>query len=95
MVSASHGTLQPGAWGDLTAVALAAPPFAAAGEPEAAVAWSATASDVVFTAVAGRVVYTRGDWPGVRMELEREAYERAASAASASRRARAGGILGR
>jgi 5-methylthioadenosine/S-adenosylhomocysteine deaminase len=85
------GVLEPGAWGDLAAVGLAAPAFGAAGEPEAAVAWGATASDVVFAAVAGRVVYARGRWPGVRMGAERRAYRTAAAAAS--RVARDGGIF--
>jgi 5-methylthioadenosine/S-adenosylhomocysteine deaminase len=88
------GLLESGAWGDLAAVGLAAPAFAAAGDPEAAVAWGATASDVVFAAVAGRVVYARGQWPGVRMDAERDAYRRAASAAAASRAARERGIFG-
>jgi cytosine/adenosine deaminase-related metal-dependent hydrolase len=78
------GLLEPGAWGDLAAVGLGAPAFAAAREPEAAVAWGATASDVVFAAVAGRVVYARGRWPGVRMAPERAGYRRAAAAATAA-----------
>ncbi len=77
------GTLSEGAWGDLAAVRLDRPAAAAAGEgPEEAVAWGASASDVVFTAVAGRVVYRRGRWPGVRLARERAAYRRAAAAAS-------------
>jgi cytosine/adenosine deaminase-related metal-dependent hydrolase len=76
------GTLEPGAWGDLAAVGLAAPAFAAVADPEAAVAWGATASDVVFAAVAGRVVFHRGRWPGVALDAEREGYARAASAAA-------------
>jgi 5-methylthioadenosine/S-adenosylhomocysteine deaminase len=76
------GTLEPGAWGDLAAVGLTAPGFAAAADPEAAVAWGATAADVVFAAVAGRVVFERGRWPGVAAAMEREAYARAASAAA-------------
>ena len=87
---ADVGVLAPGAWGDLTAVGLAAPPFAAAGDPEAAVAWGATASDVVFAAVAGRVRYERGHWPGVAADAERAAYVRAAGAAAASRGAAPG-----
>jgi cytosine/adenosine deaminase-related metal-dependent hydrolase len=77
------GTLEPGAWGDLAAVGLVAPAFAAAADPEAAVAWGATASDVVFAAVAGRVVFDRGQWPGVEIEDERAAYARATAAATA------------
>jgi cytosine/adenosine deaminase-related metal-dependent hydrolase len=89
------GVLEPGAWGDLAAIGLGAPAFAAAREPEAAVAWGAAASDVVFAAVAGRVVYARGQWPGVRMESERDAYRAAWSAAAASRAARERGIFAR
>ncbi len=53
---AGVGVLEEGAWGDLAAVALGSPAFAGAAGPEAAVARGATASDVVFAAVAGRVV---------------------------------------
>jgi len=77
------GTLEPGAWGDLAAVGLTAPGFAAAADPEAVVAWGATAADVVFAAVAGRVVFDRGRWPGVALEEERAACARAAAAAAA------------
>ena len=79
---ADVGTLSAGAWGDLTAVRLDAPASIAA-EPEEAVAWCATPSDVVFTAVAGRVVYRRGRWPLVRIGAERAAYRAAAAAAAA------------
>jgi len=89
------GLLQPGAWGDLAAVGLGAPAFAAVPEPEAVVAWGAAASDVVFAAVAGRVVYARGRWPRVQVDAERDAYRRAASAAAASRSARERGIFAR
>jgi cytosine/adenosine deaminase-related metal-dependent hydrolase len=89
------GVLEPGAWGDLAAVGLDAPPFAAAQEPEAAVAGGATASDVVFAAVGGRVVYVGGRWPGVQLDAEREAYRDAAAAAAASRAAHPDGILAR
>ncbi len=92
----SLGTLEPGAWGDLAAVDLAAPAFAAAHDPEAAVAWGATAADVVFAAVAGRVVFHRGGWPGVALDAEREAYARATAAAAAvSRPAVPRGMFGR
>lgn len=87
------GLLEPGDWGDLAAVGLGALAFTGAPEPEAAVAWGATASDVVFAAVAGRVVYVRARWPGVRLDAERDAYLRAASAASRS--AREHGIFAR
>jgi cytosine/adenosine deaminase-related metal-dependent hydrolase len=89
------GTLAPGAWGDLAAVGLSAPALAAAGGPEEAVAGSATASDVVLAAVAGRVVYQRGRWPGVHLDAEREAYlSAAAAAAGVSRAARRRDIFG-
>jgi 5-methylthioadenosine/S-adenosylhomocysteine deaminase len=80
------GTLTVGAWGDLTAVRL---DTAASAGPEAEeeAAWSATASDVVFTAVAGRVVYRSGRWPGVRIAEERKGFLAAASAAAAVSRA--------
>ena len=79
------GTLERGAWADLAAVGLAAPAFAAARDPEEAVAWGATAADVVFAAVAGRVVYDHGRWPGVALAAERDGYARAAAAAAVSR----------
>ena len=88
------GTLVRGAWGDLAAVALAAPPFAAA-DAEEAVAWGATAADVVFAAVAGRVVYDHGRFPGVALAAEREGYARAAAAASVSRPPVPGGMFAR
>ncbi|MGD0992947.1 MAG: amidohydrolase family protein [Gemmatimonadales bacterium] len=89
------GTLVAGAWGDLTAVRLDAPASLAA-DPEEAVAWCATPSDVVFTAVAGRVVYRRGRWPRVRIGAERTAYRAAAAAAAAvSRTVAARDILAR
>ena len=76
------GTLTVGAWGDLTAVRVDTAAAAGADAEEAA-AWSAAASDVVFTAVAGRVVYRSGRWPGVRIAAERKAFLAAASAAAA------------
>ncbi len=79
---ADAGTLEVGSWGDLTAVRLDAPPSVAA-DPEEAVAWCATPADVVFTAVAGRVVYRKGRWPGVRLAAERAAYRASAAAAAA------------
>ena len=80
------GTLAVGAWGDLAAVRLDVPASDAA-DAEEAVAWCATASDVVFSAVAGRVVYRKGRWPGVRIGRERAAYRAAADAAAAVSRA--------
>jgi cytosine/adenosine deaminase-related metal-dependent hydrolase len=90
---ADLGTLGVGSWGDLTAVRLDTP--AASGtDAEEAVAWSATASDVVLTVVAGRVVYRKGRWPRVRLAEERKAFLAAAAAAAAvSRRVGATGIL--
>lgn len=80
------GTLTVGAWGDLAAVRLDAP-SAVAVEPEEAVAWGATASDVVFSAVAGRVVFRRGRWPDVEIRRERAAFHAAVAAAAAVSRA--------
>jgi 5-methylthioadenosine/S-adenosylhomocysteine deaminase len=79
---AEVGTLEVGAWADLAAVRLDVPP-AAATDPEEAVAWCATASDVVFTAVAGRVVYRSGRWPHVRAAAERSAFAAAVAAVAA------------
>ena len=90
------GMLEPGGWGDLAAVDLSAPALADAPDPEMAVAWGATASDVVFTAVAGRVVFDHGHWPGVALEAERAACARAAArAAAVSRPAPAGDMFAR
>ncbi len=92
---AGAGILAPGAWGDLAAVDLAGPAFVGGDGVEQAVAWGATAADVVLTAVAGRVVYRRGRWPGVRIGAERAAFSRAAARAAAlSREARSHGIFG-
>ncbi len=74
------GTLAEGAWGDLAAVRLGGP-ASAASDPEEAVAWNATAADVVLAAVAGRVVYLRGRWPGVEIGSERAGYRAAAAVA--------------
>lgn len=89
------GTLERGAWGDLAAVALTGPAFASVADPEAAVAWGAGAADVVFAAVAGRVVFHHGRWPGVDLEAERASYARAAAAAAVSRPAVPRGMFGR
>jgi 5-methylthioadenosine/S-adenosylhomocysteine deaminase len=64
---AGAGALSPGAWGDLTAVSLGRAALAgcADDDPEAALAWSATAADVEATWVAGHCVYEHGHWPGV------------------------------
>jgi len=79
---ADVGTLEAGGWGDLTAVRLDTPASDAT-DPEEAVAWCATPSDVVFTAVAGRIVYHKGRWPGVHHAEERAAYRAAVAAAAA------------
>jgi cytosine/adenosine deaminase-related metal-dependent hydrolase len=76
------GTLTVGAWGDLAAVRLDVPASVGV-DPEEAVVWSATTSDVVLAAVAGRVVYRKGRWPGVRIGAERAAFRAAAEAAAA------------
>ncbi|HXY18901.1 MAG TPA: amidohydrolase family protein [Gemmatimonadales bacterium] len=89
------GTLARGGWGDLAAVGLAAPAFEPGLDPEETVAWGAAASDVVFAAVAGRVVYDRGRWPGAAPATERAAFARAAAAAAVSRPQLPGGMLAR
>jgi 5-methylthioadenosine/S-adenosylhomocysteine deaminase len=88
------GTLEVGAWGDLAAVGLTATAFTATADPEAAVAWGASAADVVFAAVAGRVVFHRGSFPGVAMEAERTAYAEASASAAVSRPADPRGMFG-
>ncbi len=80
------GTLEEGAWGDLAAVRLDGP-GALAADPEEAVAWCATASEIVLTAVAGRVLYRSGRWPLVDAAKERTAFRAAAEAARAVSRA--------
>jgi 5-methylthioadenosine/S-adenosylhomocysteine deaminase len=82
------GRLEPGAWGDLCAVSLRGPGFAAAHDIEAALAASAGASDVVATWVAGRLVYQLGEWPGLDAAAERQAF---ATAAAEARRLKAEG----
>lgn len=79
------GQLTTGAWGDLAAISLDAPALAGADDPEGALVRSATASDVAFAWVAGRMVYKRGYWPGVDATRERAALERAAGNARAAR----------
>ena len=78
------GALALGAWGDLTAVALEAPYFAGLTDPEEAIASYATAADVRFTWVAGRMVFKRLFWPGVDVEAERAAFAQARAAAVAA-----------
>jgi cytosine/adenosine deaminase-related metal-dependent hydrolase len=81
---ADVGGLEPGRWGDVCVVACAAPALAAASDPEEAVAFAATPGDVVFTAVAGRVVYRDGAWPDVDAAAERAALGAAAARARAA-----------
>jgi len=84
---AGAGALSPGAWGDLTAVSLGRAPFGggdAGTDPEAALAWSATAADVLATWVGGRCVYERGHWPGVDAAAARTAVAEAHRAALAA-----------
>ncbi len=76
------GRIEPGAWGDLIAVVPKGRGFAAFADPEGAVAGGADASSVKATWVAGRAVYEGREWPGVDWQLEREAFARAADAAS-------------
>ncbi|MFI5214036.1 MAG: hypothetical protein ACHQU8_05800, partial [Gemmatimonadales bacterium] len=54
-------------------------------DPEGAVAGGADAASVRATWIAGRAVYEGREWPGVDWQLEREAFARAADAASAER----------
>ncbi len=79
------GRLVPGGWGDCIAVSLDAPAHAGVGDPEAALALSATAADVQQTWVAGRMVYRRGSWTGVDATEERAALGRAAANARRAR----------
>jgi 5-methylthioadenosine/S-adenosylhomocysteine deaminase len=75
------GRLASGAWGDLCAVSLRGPGFAAAHDIEAALASSAGASDVTAVWVAGRLVYQGGAWPGVDAAHERGEFEAVATRA--------------
>jgi len=82
--AAGAGALEAGSWGDVCAVRLSAPAFAAARDPEEAVALVATAGDVLLTAVAGVPVWSDGSWPGVDAAAERAALAEAAAAARAA-----------
>jgi 5-methylthioadenosine/S-adenosylhomocysteine deaminase len=84
---AGAGVLAPGAWGDLVAVSLRRPAFEPHADPELAIASTASASDVVATWVAGRLVYERGRWPGVDVAAAREAVAAAHRVALAARAA--------
>jgi cytosine/adenosine deaminase-related metal-dependent hydrolase len=80
---ADAGEIRPGAWGDVAAVGLHRTPLAGATDPEAAVALTAGAADVVGTWVAGVPRYRAGAWPGVDADAARRAF------AAAHRRAQA------
>ncbi len=56
--------------------------LAAFADPEGALAGGADAGSVRATWVAGKVVFEAGEWPGISWQLEREAFARAADAAS-------------
>lgn len=58
------GTLEAGKRADLCAVALAGPHLWPCVDPVSALVFSATAADVILTAVDGEVLYERGTWPG-------------------------------
>ncbi len=76
------GRIAPGAFGDLCAISLDAPSFAAAQNIEGAIASGAHAHQVTHTWVAGRLVYEKGTWPGVDAARERLAVDEASRRAS-------------
>lgn len=78
------GALEPGRWGDVCVVGCGGPAFAAAADPEEAVAFGAGPRDVLFTAVAGRPVWREGAWPGVDAAVERAALGAASARARAA-----------
>jgi 5-methylthioadenosine/S-adenosylhomocysteine deaminase len=75
------GHIAPGAWGDLCAVSLGRPSFAAVQSIEGALASAAVGSDVTHTWVAGKLVYRNGEWPGIDSEGARAAVDGAARTA--------------
>ena len=75
------GRIEPGAWGDLCAVALRGPGLTAFTDPEGALCGGAGPGAVRATWVAGRQVYADGKWPGVDAAREQDAMERASLAA--------------
>jgi 5-methylthioadenosine/S-adenosylhomocysteine deaminase len=82
------GRLEPGAWGDLCAVALKGRTFADVDDPEGAICGSADAGCVRGTWVAGREVYAAGGggrWPGIDATVERSAMQRASLQAEVAR----------
>lgn len=82
---AGVGRIEVGAWGDLVAVAPKGRGFAAFADAEGAIAGGADAGSVRATWVAGRAVYDGGEWPGVNVELERQAFAAASEQAAAQR----------
>jgi len=79
------GRLAPGAWGDVTAVAVPGAAGASADAIEALVVATATPAMVRGAWVAGRCVYDGGSWPGVEAAVERAAYAAACDQAAAAR----------
>ena len=62
-LSAQIGSLTPGKRADLIAVSLTQPHTVPATDPYAALVYSASASDVIFTLCDGEVIYDTGVWP--------------------------------
>jgi cytosine/adenosine deaminase-related metal-dependent hydrolase len=60
------GTLEPGKQADLCVVSLNGAHSFPVYDPYAALVFSARASDVVMTMVAGKVVYRQGEYPLLR-----------------------------
>ncbi len=71
------GRIAGGAWADLCAVSLDGPAFAKAQNIEGAIVSGSHARDVTHTWVAGKLVYRRGEWPGVDVAAERSALDEA------------------
>ncbi|MCS6829454.1 MAG: amidohydrolase family protein [Armatimonadota bacterium] len=65
------GTLEPGKQADLCVVALDNVHCFPAYDPYAALVFSARASDVLMTMVAGKIVYQRGEYPQLREPVQR------------------------
>jgi len=64
------GTLEPGKAADLCVVSLEGMHTFPNHDPYAAIVFSARASDVVMTMVAGKVVYQRGEYPLLRESVQ-------------------------
>lgn len=71
------GRVTTGGWADLCAVSLDGPAFAKARNIEGAIVSGSHARDVTHTWVAGKLVYQKGEWPGVDVAAERAALEEA------------------